>query len=155
MSIDHNTLRNEMIINEPRPSRIRKVTARYRLSPPVIVIPNKAKKSNAIQRRVRRMLAIQNHVRRINTNHQNNINAVEEVIDIAPVVIPRVPIDNEIPYQANPLRRNNALMAIQALIENERIEIEANARNAGLNIVQATDKLNVLYETCKEFYFSN
>ena len=46
MSIDHNTLRNEMIINEPRPSRIRKVTARYRLSPSVIVIPNKAKKSN-------------------------------------------------------------------------------------------------------------
>ncbi len=207
MSIDHNTLRNEMIINEPRPNRIRKVTARYRLSPPVIVIPNKAKKSNksrdipvvqarirpvaandnevAVQRRVRRMLAIQNHVRRINTNHQININAVEEVIDIAqandnevaiqrrvrrmldiqnhvrgintnhqininaieevidvaPVVIPRVPIDNEIPYQANPLRRNNALMAIQALLENVRIDIEANARNAGLNIFQARDKL--------------
>jgi hypothetical protein len=88
----------------------------------------------AVQRRVRRMLAIQNHVRGINTNHQINVNAVEEVIDIAPVIRPRNPIDNEILYQVNPLRRNNALMAIQALIENERIDIQANARNAGLNI---------------------
>jgi hypothetical protein len=61
-------------------------------------------------------------------NHQININDVEEVIDIAPVNRPRVFIDNEIPYQANPLRRNNALMAMQALIENERIDIEENAR---------------------------
>jgi hypothetical protein len=86
-------------------------------------------------------MAIQNHIRKINTNHQININAFEEVIDIAPVVIPRIPIDNEIPYQANPLRRNNELMAIQALLENVRIDIEANARNAGLNIFQARDKL--------------
>ena len=153
MMIDHNIMPNEIITNEPRPSRIRKQTSRYRLSPPVIVIPNKTRKTNKrneipivqvdmhVQRRASVLMAIQNHIRKINTNHQININAFEEVIDIAPVVIPRVPIDNEIPYQANPLRRNNALMAIQALLENVRIDIEANARNAGLNIFQARDKL--------------
>jgi hypothetical protein len=46
MMIDHNIMLNEIIINEPRPSRIRKQTSRYRLSPPVIVIPNKARKTN-------------------------------------------------------------------------------------------------------------
>jgi hypothetical protein len=126
MSIDHNTLRFLMIINEPRPSRITKVTAQFRLSPPVIVIPKKVKKSNksrdipvvqavirpvaandnevAVQKRVRRMLAIQNHVRGINTNYQININAVEEVIDNAPAN------DNEVAVQ----RRVRRMLAILA-----------------------------------------
>jgi hypothetical protein len=46
MILDQNTMPNEIIINEPRPSRIRKQISRYRLSPPVIVIPKKAKKTN-------------------------------------------------------------------------------------------------------------
>jgi hypothetical protein len=37
--------------------------------------------------------------------------------------------------------RARALMAIQALIENERRDIELNARNSGLTVFQARDKL--------------
>jgi hypothetical protein len=152
MMIDHNIMPNEIIINEPRPSRIRKRTSRYRLSPPVIVIPNKAKKTNKrneiplvqvdkhVQRRASVLMAIQNHIRKINVTHQFNINANEEIIDVAAVIRPRAAIDIELP-QANPQRRINALNAIQALIDNERRDIEANARNAGLNEIQARDKL--------------
>jgi hypothetical protein len=152
MIIDHDIMPNEIIINEPRPSRIRKQTSRYRLSPPVIVIPNKARKTNKrneipivqidmhVQRRASVLMAIQNHIRKINITHQINVNANEEIIDVAAVIRPRAAIDNELP-QANPQRRINALNAIQALIYNERRDIEANVRNAGLNEIQARDKL--------------
>jgi hypothetical protein len=65
---------NEININEPRPSRIRKQTSRYRLSPPVVVIPKKAKKTNKrneipvkvdthVQKRASVLLAIQVYMR--------------------------------------------------------------------------------------------
>jgi hypothetical protein len=76
------------------------------------------------------MLAAHNHVMNINMKHQINVNAIEESI--------HVPI---IPGAAEIRPKARALMAIQVLIENERRDIELNARNSGLTVFQARDKL--------------
>jgi hypothetical protein len=71
----------------------------------------------------------------INVNHRINFNDIEEVIDMAPVA--RLRLDPNIqksqPYAANPLRRVNALLAIDNLMHIER-------RNR-LNLLQPRDKL--------------
>ena len=58
------------------------------------------------------MLAMHNHVMDINWNHQINVNAIEEYIDIetrprAAIQNDEANIDFDQPYIANPLRRSN------------------------------------------------
>jgi hypothetical protein len=96
-----------------------------------------------MQRRRKSMLAVHNHIMNINVNHRIDINDIVEDIDIAPIARPRVaPIvrhrfdpniqENQV-HAANPLRRVNALLAINKLMNIEQ-------RNR-LNLLQPRDKL--------------
>jgi hypothetical protein len=160
MIIDDDIIPPAILLNESGPRRNAVRPERFRGTPPnqnIVSVPLNNRQRNAsnssvipnvpvvniMQRRSNSMLAVQNHILNINVNHQINVNDIEEDIDVPPVARLRVApvarlrvepnIDEIQPYVANPLRRANALLAINNLMNNER-------RN-GLTLLQARDKL--------------
>jgi hypothetical protein len=160
MIINDDIIPPAILLNENRPRRNAVRPERFRETPPnqnIVSVPlnNRQKKAinssvipnvpvvNIMQRRSNSILAVQNHILNINVNYQINVNDIEEDIDVPPVARLRVDpvarlrvepnIDEIQPYVENPLRRVNALLAINNLMNNER-------RN-GLTLLQARDKL--------------